>query len=202
MVEWHHWLNGHEFEQTGRQWWTGKPGVLQFMGSQRVRHGLVTEWQDAISSPPWDPSVCDEAGRKRLSQKKRPDEPRDRKSSCWWTVMGKAWLRTAFQQRGENSNMGRDGERGRRPVSPRIARAAWEERWGNVDTARGRGPAMEAHTAPGMDLGWARLMREHLWEPGCGGRALQGLAKPSRTAGGNVNWCGHCEKQYGASLQN
>ena len=54
--------------------------MLQFMGSQRVRHGLVTE-QKAISSLPWDPSVCDEAGRKRLSQKKRPDEPRDRKSS-------------------------------------------------------------------------------------------------------------------------
>ena len=24
-------------------WWTGKPGVLQSMGSQRVRHNLVTE---------------------------------------------------------------------------------------------------------------------------------------------------------------
>ena len=39
MVGWHHWLNGHEFEQTG------KPGVLQFMGSQRIRHGLKTEQQ-------------------------------------------------------------------------------------------------------------------------------------------------------------
>ena len=28
-------------------WWTGRPGVLWFMGSQRVRHGWVTElnWQ-------------------------------------------------------------------------------------------------------------------------------------------------------------
>ena len=25
-------------------WWTGKPGVLQSMGSQRVRHDYVTEW--------------------------------------------------------------------------------------------------------------------------------------------------------------
>ena len=24
-------------------WWTGKPGVLQFMGSQRIRHDWVTE---------------------------------------------------------------------------------------------------------------------------------------------------------------
>ena len=39
-VGWHHQLNGCEFEQTPgdteRQ--GGKPGVLQFMGSQRVRH--------------------------------------------------------------------------------------------------------------------------------------------------------------------
>ena len=29
-------------------WWTGRPGVLQFMGSQRVRHDWVTElnWTD------------------------------------------------------------------------------------------------------------------------------------------------------------
>ena len=34
MVEWHHQLNGHEFEQAPGD---GKPGVLQFMGSQRVK---------------------------------------------------------------------------------------------------------------------------------------------------------------------
>jgi len=28
---------------SGSWWWTGKPGVLQFMGSQRVRHDWVTE---------------------------------------------------------------------------------------------------------------------------------------------------------------
>ena len=30
---------------SGRQWWTEKPGVLQFMGLQRVKQVLVTEWQ-------------------------------------------------------------------------------------------------------------------------------------------------------------
>ena len=25
-------------------WWTGRPGVLRFMGSQRVRHDWATEW--------------------------------------------------------------------------------------------------------------------------------------------------------------
>ena len=33
-VGWQHWLDGHEFEQARRWWWTGKPGVLQYMGSQ------------------------------------------------------------------------------------------------------------------------------------------------------------------------
>ena len=28
---------------SGRWWWTGKPGVLQSMGSQKVRHNLATE---------------------------------------------------------------------------------------------------------------------------------------------------------------
>ena len=44
MVGWHHWLNGHEFEQTlGDGKGTGTPGMLQSMGSQRVRHDWVTE---------------------------------------------------------------------------------------------------------------------------------------------------------------
>ena len=32
MVGWHHRLNGHEFD-VGSWWWTGRPGVLQSMGS-------------------------------------------------------------------------------------------------------------------------------------------------------------------------
>ena len=43
MTGWHHWLNGHESEQTpGSWWWTGQPGVLQSMECQSscvtVRH--------------------------------------------------------------------------------------------------------------------------------------------------------------------
>ena len=37
MAGWHHRLNGHESEQTSGVGGTGKPGVLQSMGSQRVR---------------------------------------------------------------------------------------------------------------------------------------------------------------------
>ena len=44
MAEWHHWLDGRESEWNSRRWWwTGRPGVLQFMGSQRVGHNWVTE---------------------------------------------------------------------------------------------------------------------------------------------------------------
>ena len=40
MVGWQYRLNGHEFEwvSSGSWWWTGWPGMLQFMVSQRVRH--------------------------------------------------------------------------------------------------------------------------------------------------------------------
>ena len=46
MVGWHHSLNGHEFG-----WWTGRPGMLQSMGSQRVGHDWVTElnWRIKLS---------------------------------------------------------------------------------------------------------------------------------------------------------
>ena len=40
MVGWHHWLNGHESEQTLGDRRTGKPGVLQSMGLQRAGHDL------------------------------------------------------------------------------------------------------------------------------------------------------------------
>ena len=43
MVGWHYQLNGHEFGQTRSWWWTGRPGVLWFMGLQRVRHDWATE---------------------------------------------------------------------------------------------------------------------------------------------------------------
>ena len=43
------WLDGSPIQWTWvwassvSWWWTGKPGVLQFMGSQRVRHNWATE---------------------------------------------------------------------------------------------------------------------------------------------------------------
>ena len=47
MVGWHCWHDGQELEQApgvgDGQGGTGKPGVLQSMGSQRVRHDWATE---------------------------------------------------------------------------------------------------------------------------------------------------------------
>ena len=40
MVGRHHQHNG---VNSGSWWWKGRPGVLQFMGSQRVRHNWATE---------------------------------------------------------------------------------------------------------------------------------------------------------------
>ena len=46
MAGWHHWLDG-VWVNSGNWWWTGRPGVLRFMGSQRVRHDWATDliWQ-------------------------------------------------------------------------------------------------------------------------------------------------------------
>ena len=49
------WLDGitnsmvMSLSEFGSWWWTGKPCVLQFMGSQRVRHDWATElnWTDS-----------------------------------------------------------------------------------------------------------------------------------------------------------
>ena len=49
MVTWHHWLNGHEFEQSWRQWRTGKPGVLQSMGLQRAGQDWATEQHNTVN---------------------------------------------------------------------------------------------------------------------------------------------------------
>ena len=46
MVGWHHQLDGvwvWVWASSGSWWWTGKPGVLQSMGSQRVGHNWATE---------------------------------------------------------------------------------------------------------------------------------------------------------------
>ena len=44
MAGWHHRLDEREFEWTPGVWWcTGRPGVVRFIGSHRVRHDWATE---------------------------------------------------------------------------------------------------------------------------------------------------------------
>ena len=45
MAGWHHRLYGHESDWVNFRswWWTGRPGVLWFMGSKRVGHDWATE---------------------------------------------------------------------------------------------------------------------------------------------------------------
>ena len=58
MAWWHHWLDGHWVSVNSRSWWwTGRPGVLRFMGLQRVRHNWATELNECIKPPFWDVSA-------------------------------------------------------------------------------------------------------------------------------------------------
>ena len=71
MAGWHHWLDGREWVNSGRWWWTGRPGVLQFMGSQRVGHNWVNNlsifscmFSSVAQSCPalWNPMDCSALG--------------------------------------------------------------------------------------------------------------------------------------------
>ena len=55
MVGCHHWLNEQwtwVWVNSGSWWWTGRPGMLQSMGLQRVRHNWATElyWKESFIS--------------------------------------------------------------------------------------------------------------------------------------------------------
>ena len=55
MAGWHHWLDGHEFWVNSQSWWwTGRHGVLQFTGSQRVGQDWAAElnWTESGIPPP------------------------------------------------------------------------------------------------------------------------------------------------------
>ena len=47
LTQWTYWVH------SGSWWWTGRPGMLQSMGSQRVRHDWVTELNRTDCMYPW-----------------------------------------------------------------------------------------------------------------------------------------------------
>ena len=57
MVGWHHQLDGRKRANSGSWWWTGRPGILQSIRSQRVRHDWVTElnWTELMR---WELPLC------------------------------------------------------------------------------------------------------------------------------------------------
>ena len=72
-----------------RQWRTGKPGALQSMGSQRVRHDLVTELRQKQSSE--DGSICLRcSGYKMVTQR--------------WTGHGTLSSRSSQTRKGRGQN--------------------------------------------------------------------------------------------------
>ena len=49
MAGWHHRFSGRwVWVNSGSWWWTGRPGVLQFMGLQRVGHDWATELNSMV----------------------------------------------------------------------------------------------------------------------------------------------------------
>ena len=62
MGGWHHWLAGWVWVNSWSWWWTGRPGVLRFMGTQIVRQYWATELNlfkllSAISGTGWSSST-------------------------------------------------------------------------------------------------------------------------------------------------
>ena len=53
MAGWHHWKTQWTWVwvNSGSWWWTGRPGVLQSMGSQRVGHNWATELNWKLLKP-------------------------------------------------------------------------------------------------------------------------------------------------------
>ena len=75
MAGWHHptWWTG-VWASFGSWWWTGKPGVLQSMGSQRVEHDWTTELKRSsnINSSDLKNNL---RGKKKKKKKTLPEFP-------------------------------------------------------------------------------------------------------------------------------
>ena len=71
------WVN------SGSWWWTGRPGVLWFMGSQRVGHDWATDviWSDNFISPL---SVISKGKEKANKSSKRVIRGEPGKEVWWW----------------------------------------------------------------------------------------------------------------------
>ena len=82
------WVN------SGSWWWTGRPGMLQSMGSQKVGHDRATElnwkssWSSVPPSPPWTPFRVCQRSTATASQDSTPEEA---DGKCPWQVPVCPW---------------------------------------------------------------------------------------------------------------
>ena len=70
------WIN------SGSWWWTGRPGMLQFMGSQRVRHDWATElnWTEEIHMHTWEDPEINQI--QTQNQRNENDWPKETQKKC------------------------------------------------------------------------------------------------------------------------
>jgi len=130
------WVN------SGSWWWTGKPGVLRFMGSQRVRHDWATDLMPeqipkgislSISSPKalpthsrlipaWGPAPCCGAKESALSERRlQLGTPAPEDLNTWWLHLGPLGLRVRPPSFGctldSGHSQGKPGKTGLKGVS-------------------------------------------------------------------------------------
>ena len=67
IVRWRHWLWAWVWASSRSRWWTGKPVMLQSMGSQRVGHNWATELMWDLSSLTRDQTHVPFIGRQILN---------------------------------------------------------------------------------------------------------------------------------------
>ena len=83
------WVNSRSW------WWTGRPGVLQFMGSQRVGHDWETElnWTEALEILKKNSSMIVGKGsiKKTKKQKNKKQTTHTQKKRCWHFPKAEAW---------------------------------------------------------------------------------------------------------------
>ena len=156
------WVN------SGSWWWTGRPGVLRFMGSQRVGHDWATEfsWTEHWNYPPWPDTtviVCMSyfmtGGKKHGTNKPPPTGwvqegskscPTTSKNPCWHP----SWMSNASGLWVKMSGL-RQGETNPITINPEtVSRVAEQFSWVPLPSALPRLPfpiksiTLSAHVSP------------------------------------------------------
>ena len=103
MAGWHHQPDGREFEWTWVWGWTGRPGVLQFMGSQRIG----PKWGDWIElKASLNLKSCGFSSSHVWMWEVDYKESWEPKYWCFWTVvLKKKFLRDPWTSRRSNQSI-------------------------------------------------------------------------------------------------